>query len=110
MRRKERHIPPQKQEAERDMCELRVDLSYRQNMTSILAHAHTRDRSVCWQQGRDECIKSAPPELHHKSVLSLEQLIMFLVQACSDNSVPQPLDFLYNLQRCLLKLAKNSSM
>lgn len=85
-------------------------MSQRQIMTSIPAHAHTRDGSVCWQQACDECTKSAPPELHHKSMLSLEQLIALLAWACSDNTLPQLLDFVYNLQICQLKLIMNPSV
>lgn len=47
-----------------------------------------------------------PLELHHKSMLSSQQLITLLVRAWSDNSLPLPLDFLYNLQRCHLSLPR----
>lgn len=43
-------------------------------------------------------------KLHHKSMLSSEQLITLLVGAWADGSLPLPLDPRFNLQRCQLSL------
>lgn len=80
-------------------------VSQRQDMISIPAPTHTRHRSVCRRQGRDECTKGAP-----STMLSSRQLMGLCGCARSDNGSPLPCDCLSNLHVSLARQEFSSVM
>ncbi len=85
-----------------------TSVSQRQNMTSIPAHTHTRHRSVCRQQGCDECIKGAPSLASSQTHVKLTTADNCLGPCLVRQYFSAAAGLLYNLQRSA-KLAKNSS-